>query len=107
MVSVFNISHPAKYRLYAWLHVYRLSCNAERERNANSYWLWQPLDALQEGWYTSVSPDQKQAIIIITTWSHTASSLYTLLRVVLSYKRGVLGTARLAIYQLVGVFLNI
>ena len=35
--------------------VYRPDCNAE---------------ALQEGRYTSVAPEQNHAIIIITTWSH-------------------------------------
>ena len=58
--------------------VYRPSCNAEGGCHANSarakrglYWLWQPPEALQEGRYTSVAPEQNHAIIIITTWSHS------------------------------------
>ena len=33
-------------------------------------------EALQEGRYTSVAPEQTHAIIIITTWSHDVSSFY-------------------------------
>ena len=61
--------------------VYRPDCNAEDGCHPNSaratrgrYWLWQPPEALQEGWYTSVAPEQNHAIIIITTWSHDVSS---------------------------------
>ena len=38
------------------------------------YWLWQPPEALQEGWYTSLAREQNHAIIIITIWSHDVSS---------------------------------
>ena len=65
--------------------VYRPDCNAEGGCHANSarakrgrYWLWQPPEALQEGRYTSVAPEQNHAIIIITTWSHNVSSFYKL-----------------------------
>ena len=65
--------------------VYRPDCNAEGGCHANSarakrgrYWLWQPPEALQEGRYTSVVPEQNNAIIIITTWSHNVSSFYKL-----------------------------
>ena len=65
--------------------VYRPDCNAEGGCHANSarakrrrYWLWQPPEALQEGRYTSVAPEQNHAIIIITTWSHDVSSFYKL-----------------------------
>ena len=65
--------------------VYRPDCNAEGGCHANSarakrgrYWLWQPPEALQEGRYTSVAPEQNHAIIIITTWSDNALSFYKL-----------------------------
>ena len=65
--------------------VYRPDCNAEGGCHANSalaslgrYWLWQPPEALQEGRYTSVSPEKIHAIIIITTWSHDVSLFYKL-----------------------------
>ena len=54
--------------------VYRPDCNAEGGCHANSarakrgrYWLWQPPEALQEGRYTSVAPEQNDAISIIST----------------------------------------
>ena len=58
--------------------VYRPDCNAEGGCHGNSYWLWQPPEALQEGRYTSVAPEQNHAIFIITTWSHNVSSSYKL-----------------------------
>ena len=65
--------------------VYRPDCNAEGGCHANSarakrgrYWLWQPPEALQEGRYTSVAPEQNHAISIITTWSHNVLSFYKL-----------------------------
>ena len=60
--------------------VYRPDCNAEGGCHASlgRYWLWQPPEALQEGRYTSVAPEQNHAIIIITTWSHNVSSFYKL-----------------------------
>ena len=59
--------------------VYRPDCNAEDGCHANSYWLWQRPEALQEGRYTSVASEQNPAIIIITTWSHNVSSFISFL----------------------------
>ena len=60
--------------------VYRPDCNTEGGCHAKRgrYWLWQPPEALQEGRYTSVLPEQNHAIIIITTWSPNVSSFYKL-----------------------------
>ena len=65
--------------------VYRPDCNAEGGCHANSartkrgrYWLVYRPEALQEGRYNSVTPEQNHAIIIITPWSHDVSLLYKL-----------------------------
>ena len=97
MIFLVPVKKQAKVGLIRWCQlynsvifegatlVYRPDCNAEGGCHANSarakrgrYWLWQPPEALQEGRYTSVAPEQNHAISIITTWSHNVLSFYKL-----------------------------